>query len=124
MKKFNCQQISRKTASLKDSAGFTLIELMVVVAILAILVTAAVATFDIATEKQRIASCNTNLDTIRIAINRAAAVYEKPLNQINDADVNQFITGGIGALQCDARKNPQASYHVVNGVISPAHNHK
>lgn len=97
---------------------------MATVAILGVLVTAALATFDVATEKQRIAACETNLDTIRIAINRAAAVYEKPLNQINDADVNQFITGGIGALQCDARKNPQASYHVVNGVISPAHNHK
>ena len=97
---------------------------MVTVSILGILVTAAVGVFDISTQKQRIVACDTNKETIELAIARAAAIYEKPVGQIFDADVDPFITGGIASLQCEANKNPQARYHVINGVISPQHNHR
>ena len=123
MKKIQISHSAERITWLKNNAGFTLIELMATVAILGVLVTAALATFDAATEKQRIAACEANLDTIEIAIHRAAAIYEKPLNLIDNDDVNPFIKGGIAALQCEAHNNPQPSYSVVNGVISPAHSH-
>ena len=106
-----------------EASGFTLLELLAVVAILGILAVAAVGMFDVSTEKARVRECDNNIKTIQIAINRAAAIYEKPLNEINNADVDLFITGGIKALQCEAHNNPQPSYSVVNGEVSPAHNH-
>lgn len=124
MKKLQATHTPKTRKIFAASDGFTLIELMVTVAILGILVTAAVAAFDRVNERQRIEACATNLDTINIAISRAAAIYEKPLSQINDAEVSQFITGGISALQCEARTNPQHEYHVANGVVTPAHNHE
>lgn len=105
-------------------SGFTIVELMGVVAILGILLMAAMGAFDLATERARVSECDNNIKTIEIAINRAAALYELPKSSINDAQVNQFITGGLASLSCSARKNPQHTYHVVNGVISPEHNHR
>lgn len=107
-----------------DAGGFTILELMAVIAILGVLAVAAIGMFDVSTEKARVAQCDNNKKTIEIAINRAAAIYELPKTSINDAQVSPYITGGLSALQCTAKKNPQATYHVVNGVISPAHNHK
>lgn len=104
--------------------GFTLFELLAVVAILGILSVAAVGLFDISTEKARVQECDNNIKTIQIAINRAAAIYELPKTSINDAQVNPYITGGLAALSCSAKKNPQPAYHVVGGIINPAHNHQ
>ena len=104
--------------------GFTLFELLAVVAILGILSVAAVGLFDISTEKARVQECDNNIKTIEIAINRAAAIYELPKTSINDAQVNPYINGGLASLSCSAKKNPQSTYHVVDGIINPAHNHK
>lgn len=97
---------------------------MAVVAILGILLMAALGSFNIATERARVQECDNNIKTIQIAINRAAAIYELPKSAINDAEVDKFITGGIASLSCSAQKNPEHSYHVVNGVITPEHNHR
>ena len=107
-----------------ETSGFTLLELLAVVAILGILAVAAVGMFDVSTEKARVRECDNNIKTIQIAINRAAAIYELPTTSINDAQVNPYINGGLAALTCSAKKNPQSTYHVVGGIINPAHNHK
>lgn len=110
--------------SFAHSEGFTLFELLAVVAIIGVLSVAAVGLFDVSTEKARVQECDNNIKTIQIAINRAAAIYELPKTSINDAQVNPYITGGLAALSCSAKKNPQPTYHVVGGIINPAHNHQ
>ena len=52
----------------KNKKGFTLVELMVVVAIMGILVAVAVPVYNNATEKARINTCQTNCRTIESAM--------------------------------------------------------
>lgn len=113
-----------RTARAASAEGFSLVELMAVVALIAILLMLAVGLFDRSTQKARLEECDANVKTIQIAINRAAAIYEVPKYKVTEAMVDKYITGGIKSLSCTVKKNPQPTYHVVNGVISPAHNHR
>lgn len=107
-----------------NESGFTLVELMITVAILGIVLSSAIGLFNLSTQKSYIETCNENMVTITTAINRAAALNGKNLDAITDADVNPYITGGMSSLKCQAQKNPRPSYHVQGGQISPVHNHQ
>lgn len=97
---------------------------MVTVLILGILITTAVGLFNTSIQKANRAACAANVETINLAIARAALISGKSIYIINDADVNPYITGGLASLQCNAKPNPVSTYHVVGGVITPAHNHQ
>ncbi|MEG2193078.1 MAG: type II secretion system protein, partial [Oscillospiraceae bacterium] len=58
----------------KDKKGFTLVELMVVVAIMGILVAVAVPVYNNATKKAAKQTCDTNCRTIESAIMQIEAV--------------------------------------------------
>ncbi|MBK5211131.1 MAG: type II secretion system protein [Coriobacteriia bacterium] len=103
--------------------GFTLVELMVTVLILGLLVTMAVGLFNNSIQKDNQKACAANVDTINLAVARAALISGKPISAINDTDVNAYITRGITSLECSVKSHP-ATYHVVQGVINPLHNHQ
>ena len=57
----------------KDKKGFTLVELMVVVAILGILTMVAIPVFNKSTDKAKITTCEANVRTIESALAMAQA---------------------------------------------------
>lgn len=63
----------KKLYALKNKKGFTLVELMVVVAILGILVAVAVPVYNNVTGDAKINACNTNVKTIESAVQTAIA---------------------------------------------------
>lgn len=77
---------------LKNKKGFTLVELMVVVAILGILVAVAVPVYSNVTDNAKKKTCESNIATIKSAV----AVYQagnngnppETLQDLVDADVN------------------------------------
>lgn len=114
---------NRKRFLLSDD-GFTLIELMIVVSVLAVLVTASMAIFDSSRQQSYRAESRQNVAMINKAIVRAALIEEKGLSAIQSAQVDKYLPGGLAALKCQVRGCPAGtSYKVVSGTISPAHNH-
>jgi len=89
---------------LKREKGFTLIELMVVVLIIAILVAIAVPVFNVARTAAQRRTCQANLRTIDGAI------------QTYNADNDHWPTAGIGDLVPDYMKSvPECPTN--NGVV-------
>ncbi|MDI6690036.1 MAG: type II secretion system protein [Actinomycetota bacterium] len=88
---------------LGNQKGFTIIELMVVMTILAILVTIAIASYNFLLAKANEATCRYNLRAIRNAI-----VLYKNLNDQNNPDslddlVPEYIKSGF-EFKCPATK--------------------
>lgn len=106
-----------------SSAGFSLAEMLVVVAILGILLTAAIPLFMNAINNQRIKDCAANVKIINSAINRTAAITGKNKVDIDSATpavktiLNRFLPGdGLDGLTCSVGGGMQA-YSVVDGAI-------
>jgi len=97
---------------------------MVTVLILGILVTTAVSLFNTSIQKANRTACDKNVETISLAIARAALISGQSAGSLNDTDIDPYITGGLASLKCSAKPNPVSTYHVVGGVITPAHNHQ
>lgn len=103
--------------------GFSLAEMLVVVAILGILLTAAIPLFMNAINNQRIKDCAANVKIINSAINRTAAITGKNKVDIDSATpavktiLNRFLPGdGLDGLTCSVGGGTQA-YSVVDGAI-------
>lgn len=104
--------------------GFTLIELMVVVLIIAILVAIAVPVFNIARRNARNRTCQANLRTLDGAIQTYMASYENyPVAMANLApdfvkNVPSCPTGGAGAYSIIAEAGTQVSSCSTHGTLS------
>lgn len=109
--------------TLRLADGFTMVELAVVVAIMGILLLGAWGLFDRSIQYENLRQCQNNVETINQAIVRSAAIDGRSLAGIDNAAVNPYITGGSASLKCSVRKNPQPTYKVVGGKITPAHSH-
>ena len=86
---------------MKKRKGFTLIELMIVIAIIAILAAVLIPNFMRAREASRLNACKSNLKNISTAIetysNDNDGVY--PFTNNNIVDINTGAAGGIGILR-------------------------
>lgn len=82
----------KKLYALKNKKGFTLVELMVVVAILGILVAVAVPVYNNVTDSAKDKTCATNVRTIESAIMQAEASGVDIKNFVSQADVVAKLT--------------------------------
>lgn len=112
---------------MKKEQGFTLIELMVVVLIIAILVAIAVPVFTSARESAWRRTCQANLRTIDGAIQTYNASYDGvPAAMVDTVDSNHpLIVGGFlkRAPECpkalsDSNLGPGNSYYSISGDVN------
>lgn len=100
---------------LKNKKGFTLVELMVVVAILGVLVAVAVPVYSNVTDNAKKTTCAANIRTLKSAITMAQADGVE-LAEINDvSDLAEY-------LEDDTLKCPftEGEYTITAGVIDEA----
>lgn len=111
----------------RNQEGFTLIEILVVIAILAILAGVAIPNILTIMHKGAIEAANTEAENIRVSI--SAYTYDarpdtvtgtlgsdgsSPDGTLND-DIGTYILNGVGTLQ--------GLYHITDGVIVDAYPH-
>ena len=109
------------------SAGFTLIELIVVLAIIATLAAILFPVFAQAREQARSISCLSNMKQIGLSIKMYAQDYDeqfpngnddKPVNWENNPDANPYPSAGGRA--CEGYVNPAWTGVTIPGVPGPA----
>ena len=83
----------KKKAAMRGQGGFTLVELLVAVAILAILAGVAVFAIGNLTEQSGVAACNTEGETLVTAY-AAAEASPSPTDTAGD-----YVEGGLGGLK-------------------------
>ena len=96
----------------KDKKGFTLVELMVVVAILGVLTMVAIPVFNNSTKKAETTTCQANQRTIESAISMYQA--DKGAGKL-PADVAELVTDGYlkEAPKCPSYKeDTDAAYNI------------
>lgn len=116
---------------LKNKKGFTLVELMVVVAILGILVAVAVPVYGNVTENAKLKTCESNKQTIKSAVTTAlangetAASLQCTVGGTTDgtsATLKKYLDAS--AMKCGVK--PEAGYVVAidaNNVVTVTHSH-
>lgn len=111
---------------MKKEAGFTLIELMVVVLIIAILVAIAVPVFSSARESAWRRTCQSNLRTIDGAVQTYYASYDSLpagfVNTVNDS--HPLVVGGFlkRAPECPKARSengPGQYYNLTGSITNP-----
>ena len=87
----------------KKRKGFTLIELMIVIAIIAILAAVLVPNFMRAREASRLTACKSNLKNISTAVetysNDFDGVYPGGTGGMSNSEIKSGASGGLGTLQ-------------------------
>jgi prepilin-type N-terminal cleavage/methylation domain-containing protein len=107
---------------LQNQKGFTIIELMVVLSILGILVSIAVASYNISLSRAKDVACRYNLRAIEDALVLYRNVNNRNPDSLDDLAPN-YIKGGA-ELECPEIKQPYL-YDRTDGVAKcsvPGHN--
>ena len=109
----------------KKKKGFTLLELLVVLAILAILVAIAIPVYKNQKEKAAITAHNANVGVLETAVES----YRQDKGKLPD-DINELATGGyiksvpaVPSSNDESLKNKKYSINKTTGEISPAEIH-
>ncbi len=87
----------------KNKKGFTLVELMVVVAILGILVAVAIPVYNNVTDKAAAETCNANIRILKSAAEQYKIVHNEYPDAIEDIVDNTYIQD---AADFDCPSNP------------------
>jgi len=103
---------------LRNRKGFTLIELVVVIAILGILAVIAIPRFTGTQDRAKDRTHNANVRTIESAVSVYVAEYGTDLSQMDDISV--LIDGYLKENPTDPRDNTTSGYDITDGVVSPA----
>lgn len=109
----------------KKKKGFTLLELLVVLAILAILIAIAIPVYKNQKEKAAITAHNANVRVLETAVES----YRQDKGKLPD-DINELATGGyiksvpaVPSNNDESLKNKKYSINKTTGEISPAEIH-
>ncbi|PMC61046.1 pilus assembly protein PilA [Finegoldia magna] len=109
----------------KKKKGFTLLELLVVLAILAILIAIAIPVYKNQKEKAAITAHNANVRVLETALES----YRQDKGKLPD-DINELTTGGyiksvpaVPSSNDESLKNKKYSINKTTGEISPAEIH-
>ena len=109
----------------KKKKGFTLLELLVVLAILAILIAIAIPVYKNQKEKAAITAHNANVRVLETAVES----YRQDKGKLPD-DMNELATGGyiksvpaVPSSNDESLKNKKYSINKTTGEISPAEIH-
>ncbi|MDU5201346.1 MAG: prepilin-type N-terminal cleavage/methylation domain-containing protein [Finegoldia magna] len=109
----------------KKKKGFTLLELLVVLAILAILIAIAIPVYKNQKEKAAITAHNANVRVLETALES----YRQDKGKLPD-DINELATGGyiksvpaVPSSNDESLKNKKYSINKTTGEISPAEIH-
>lgn len=109
----------------KKKKGFTLLELLVVLAILAILIAIAIPVYKNQKEKAAITAHNANVRVLETAVES----YRQDKGKLPD-DINELATGGyiksvpaVPSSNDESFKNKKYSINKTTGEISPAEIH-
>lgn len=109
----------------KKKKGFTLLELLVVLAILAILIAIAIPVYKNQKEKAAITAHNANVRVLETAVES----YKQDKGKLPD-DINELATGGyiksvpaVPSSNDESLKNKKYSINKTTGEISPAEIH-
>ena len=109
----------------KKKKGFTLLELLVVLAILAILIAIAIPVYKNQKEKASITAHNANVRVLETAVES----YRQDKGKLPD-DINELATGGyiksvpaVPSSNDESLKNKKYSINKTTGEISPAEIH-
>lgn len=113
----------KKLYAMKNKKGFTLVELMVVVAILGILVAVAVPVYNNVTEKAAVQTVQANVRTLESAITQMEAVTGKKVASVTTGSVtgDTAVTGaadGDGKLADYIKTNIFTDHKGFTGTIA------
>lgn len=99
-----------------DDSGFTLVELMTVVLILAILVSIAFLSYIVATNRVRQITCKQNQRILTDAISVYTAEYGTDPGDVDD--LAPYVRNFANAVQCLNRDGVLLEYDPLSGIVT------
>ena len=95
----------------RDSKGFTLVELMVVLLIIGILVAIAIPIYNATQKNAKMKACQANIRTINGAVSQWAAANNKEPAELADVDdqataLNPYLKDGFNNITCPFTEKP------------------
>ncbi len=95
----------------RDSKGFTLVELMVVLLIIGILVAIAIPIYNATQKNAKMKACQANIRTINGAVSQWAAANNKEPAELADVDdqaaaLNPYLKDGFNNITCPFTEAP------------------